>query len=847
MLSTARRWVPVAAGLLVFAIALRVLRTELHGVSWHQLSAAIARVRPSSLGLAVVLTALNYAVLTGYDFLAFAYIGKRLPAAQVAFASFLSYAVSNNIGFAMLSGASVRYRFYSRWGLTGEDLSRIVFSYSVTFWLGLLALGGISLAVSPVAAVAATSARVAAPIGWLLAAAAVAYVGVSATGRGGFRLGPYRFPLPPVSIAVTQLVLSVVDWALAGAVLYVLLPQGAVPFLAFLGAFLAAILIGMASHVPGGLGVFDGLMVVLLKPYLPSGEVLPALVVFRAVYYLLPFAIALIGLAIDELYQRRAQTARVTAVIGRATELITPRLFALLTFLSGSILLFSGATPAAPGRLERLERWLPLGVIEVSHFTGSLVGVVLLLVSQGLARRLDAAYYLATAAIGIGIVTTLLKGLDYEEAILLTCVLVFLFRAHPAFHRRAAFFETRFSAVWVATVLGTLGASIWLGLFAFKHVDYSGELWWQFALRGEASRSLRASVGAAVVALLFGIARLVRPAPHDVEKPSEEDLRDAGAIIARQPRTSAHLVYLRDKGLIFNEDRTGFVMYGVQGRTWVALGDPVGPEEAVSGLIRQFLERCDDFGGIPVFYEVGTTHLHRYADFGLTFAKVGEEARVDLKTFSLEGPRGARYRQSIRRLEKDGGRFEIVPAAGVRELLPALRGVSDDWLKARAGTEKGFSLGFFDDEYVARFPVAIVRFQGEVVAFANIWESADHGEVSVDLMRFDQRAPKGVMEALFANLLQWAKAQEYEWFVLGMAPLSGIEESPAASLWNRLGAFLYRHGESMYHFQGLRAYKQKFDPVWVPHYLAYPGGMKLPRILADVSALVAGGYRRIFL
>ena len=115
--------------------------------------------------------------------------------------------------------------------------------------------------------------------------------------------------------------------------------------------------------------------------------------------------------------------------------------------------------------------------------------------------------------------------------------------------------------------------------------------------------------------------------------------------------------------MIFNEDRTGFVMYGVQGRTWVALGDPVGPEEAVSGLIRQFLERCDDFGGVPVFYEVGTTHLHRYADFGLTFAKVGEEARVDLKTFSLEGPRGARYRQSIRRLEKDGGRFEIVPAA----------------------------------------------------------------------------------------------------------------------------------------------------------------------------------------
>jgi phosphatidylglycerol lysyltransferase len=160
--------------------------------------------------------------------------------------------------------------------------------------------------------------------------------------------------------------------------------------------------------------------------------------------------------------------------------------------------------------------------------------------------------------------------------------------------------------------------------------------------------------------------------------------------------------------------------------------------------------------------------------------------------------------------------------------------------------EKGFSLGFFDDEYLARFPIAVIRREGRIVAFANIWRGADRHEVSVDLMRFDRHAPKGVMEALFANLLRWAEAEGYGWFVLGMAPLSGIEQSPVASIWNRLGAFLYRHGEAVYHFQGLRAYKEKFDPVWEPRYLAYPGGMKLPRILADVSALVAGGYRKIW-
>jgi phosphatidylglycerol lysyltransferase len=118
--------------------------------------------------------------------------------------------------------------------------------------------------------------------------------------------------------------------------------------------------------------------------------------------------------------------------------------------------------------------------------------------------------------------------------------------------------------------------------------------------------------------------------------------------------------------------------------------------------------------------------------------------------------------------------------------------------------------------------------------------------MSIDLMRYHRDAPKGIMESLFVQLMKWGREQGYRWFALGMAPLSGFESSPVASLWTRLGAFLYEHGEAVYNFQGLRAYKDKFNPVWEPHYLAYPGGLRLPRIMADVSALVAGGYRHIF-
>ena len=468
------------------------------------------------------------------------------------------------------------------------------------------------------------------------------------------------------------------------------------------------------------------------------------------------------------------------------------------------------------------------------------------MLSQGLARRLDAAYFLTVIAIVIGMAASLLKGVDYEEATFLGLMLLVLWRARPAFDRRAALFDTRFSAGWIVTIAAAMGASIWLSLFAFKHVEYSHQLWWQFELRGEASRTLRASVGAAVVLLLVALARLMGHAPHETAEPADADLGDAGAAIARQTGTSPYLVYLRDKALLFDERRSAFVMYGVQGRTWVALGDPVGPPEQLGPLIRLFLERCDDFGGTAVFYEISREHLHHYADVGLAFVKLGEEARVDLTAFTLEGSHARNYRQVIRRLEKDGATFRIVSPEQVAGVIDQLQTVSDDWLKVRAGAEKGFSLGFFKPDYLLRFPVAVIERAGRIVAFATLWPGPQHVELSVDLMRFDHGAPRDVMEALFVHVMIWGKEQGYRWFSLGMAPLSGFETSPVAPLWNRLAAFLYEHGETVYNFQGLRAYKEKFNPVWQPRYLAYPGGLRLPRVLADVSALIAGGYRRIF-
>jgi phosphatidylglycerol lysyltransferase len=196
----------------------------------------------------------------------------------------------------------------------------------------------------------------------------------------------------------------------------------------------------------------------------------------------------------------------------------------------------------------------------------------------------------------------------------------------------------------------------------------------------------------------------------------------------------------------------------------------------------------------------------------------------------------------------------VLPVAEVPAAMDALAAVSDDWLREKVGAEKGFSVGFFDPAYLSRFPVAVVERDGRIVAFANLWAVGGCGpsvretsgrELSIDLMRYHHDAPKSVMEALIVHTMIWGKMHGYASFALGMAPMAGLESS-AVALRARAGTFLYEHGARLYNFQGLRAFKEKFKPVWESRYLVYPGGLRLPRVAADVSALVAGGYRRIF-
>lgn len=540
---------------------------------------------------------------------------------------------------------------------------------------------------------------------------------------------------------------------------------------------------------------------------------------------------------------RRAR--RVLAWIRRATRAparYAPTLMAAMAFVAGALLLLSGALPAAVGRLAVVRQLFDLPVIEVSHFLASLVGAALLVVARGLQRRLNAAWWIAAVLLAAGALLSLLKGWDFEEALVLTAFLAMLLPLRSQFHRRSSLFDTAFSPAWIASCAVVVGGSAWLTLFAFRDEAMAARTWWQFAWQAEASRSMRALIGAVVLLVVLALRRLVRPAGRGKAVPRTSQIERASPIVERSPWTYANLVYRGDKRLLFSDAGDAFLMYGRMRRSWVAMGDPVGAEAGVRELAWRFAELVDRHDGWCVFFEVRPERRALYTELGLALAPLGEEARVDLRAFALESPAHRDLRQACAKLGRQGLRFEIIERDAVPALLPTLGEISRAWLSVKSTREKGFSNASFDDAYLGRFPAAVVRRGDDVLAFANLWLGAGREELSVDLMRHRPEAPNGTMDMLFSNLFVWGREQGYRWFNFGMAPLAGLDTWADSAVWPRIGAFIYRHAEHFYNFEGLRRYKAKFDPVWTPLYLASPGGLALTPVLLDVTALIAGGF-----
>ena len=534
-----------------------------------------------------------------------------------------------------------------------------------------------------------------------------------------------------------------------------------------------------------------------------------------------------------------------STVFRPAAHAIAPTVAAILAASAGVMLLASGATPSEPTRFLLLLAFAPDLLIEISHFFSSILGLVLLLLAFGLRARLGAAWWAALIVLGASAVLAMFKGLNWEETAMLLVCLFLMMPFHDAFPRKAALTKMEITPGWLLSAAAAIvGASV-LGWWSFNHTEFADKSWIKILQdHDEAARAIRSSVAAAIVLLAVGVWRLIATAATPpVVDDTDPEFDRVRAILAKAEgaEPSANLALLGDKRFLFSASGETFLMFGVRGRSWIALGPPVGKREERMELFWRFRELADAHAARAGFYGLGPDDLPDTVDLGLAIQKTGESAAVPLEAFSLVGRRREVLRRNWRKAGEGGAAFEVLPVGAAPAIMDELKAISDSWLSHHAGGEKRFSMGGFDPRYVAEFPVAIVRSEDKIVAFATLWTTASKTAFSMDLMRYSDEAPKNVMDYLFVELLQWGKEQGFTAFEFGVAPLAGLQDRPLAPIMSRVGRLLYERGEEIYNFQGVRRYKDKYDPVWQPRYIAAPRKWAIPFLLADVGLLSSGG------
>jgi len=411
-------------GIGLLALALWWLHHVLGQYRWQDIVVRVHAIRGSALASAALLAVAGYASLTLYELLGARFAGAKIPYYKVAVISFMAYAIGNNVGLNAVSGGAIRFRAYAVQGLSAKQVATVVAFGSVTFGLGAAFLLGLSLLSN--GGMSGTALRIgpayASACGALLLAAVCGYFALAFRRRESLRLGPFVVPVLKPLVAFAQIGVACADLLCTAGVLYVLLPRAAaIGFEAFAGVYLIAITAGIASSVPGGVGVFESVLFLLL-PAVPPDRLLGSLLAYRALYYLIPFAAALALLGLHELRAHRRPMHAMLRLARRSLNAAAPQAAAIAVLGAGAMSLFCGVAPECARHAASMRRFVPLPVLALARVLLLAVGAALPIAAYGLYRRRRCAWRLTLWLLAAGIGLSLSQGLDYKATLVLAVV-----------------------------------------------------------------------------------------------------------------------------------------------------------------------------------------------------------------------------------------------------------------------------------------------------------------------------------------------------------------------------------------------------------------------------------------
>lgn len=350
---------------------------------------------------------------------------------------------------------------------------------------------------------------------------------------------------------------------------------------------------------------------------------------------------------------------------------------------------------------------------------------------------------------------------------------------------------------------------------------------------------MSASVFAYCIVVLF------RPMTYRFSR-SEADVERARRIAEGHSRSSQDFFkQASDKSFFFSSSGQSFLAYRVAGHFALVLGDPVGPEEDLRSTILEFVEFCQDRGWRVGFHQVQADRLRVYEQLGFRALKIGDDAVVDLDSFSLAGSAMKEFRNTVTRLDRLGYRVDRMDPGFDSSVLAELKDVSDEWLTLPGHRERRFTLGKFDPEYVQSTTVyAVFDPRNEIAAFLNLVPSYGPETATVDLMRRRAFTVNGLMDYLFALTFLDLKDHGVQRFSLGMAPIAGFDKRAKPTMEERAVRWAMLNLPFLFRADSLRRFKAKYADQWEPRYDVYRGRFDLPRLALALRSVTEIRGRR---
>ncbi|MEO2075437.1 MAG: bifunctional lysylphosphatidylglycerol flippase/synthetase MprF [Bacillus sp. (in: firmicutes)] len=768
-----------------------------------------------------------------YDVILVRILKLKVLTSELLEQSFIANSFSNLIGFGGLVGAMLRTYFFHKHEKDKRKLLGVIASVSLFY------LTGISL-LSWIVTIGFRRFPLFVDTKWLYFA--VLGVGLYLPIFLGIHIMKSKKESAiTLKVGIELVVVSVIEWlAVFVAILFLSRLLGIpVSSIDLFPVYVVAACAGIISMIPGGLGSFDLIFLWGMQElHVPDEKVLVLLLFYRIGYYFVPFLISLVFFV--KLYWERwnqSWNQLPKAIIqGLSHVMLT-----ILVFISGLILLLSASVPGIMSRLRIAQELLSFPIINVSHQLSVAAGFLLLGLSRGIEYRVKRTYELTMLALILAALFSIFKGIDYEEATFLIIVALLLRISKGQFYRES-YVLTWGKTIFDITVILII-TSMYI-LIGYLNLPISKltipDKFLPYVIVDYRDLFTSAIIGLVIAMMILLTGYLISlPKKWKLEKSIDYENELFTHLRKYQGKVLSHLIFLHDKYIFWNSKKNILIPFQKYADKLVILGDPIGEQSEISNAIEEFQEIADIHGFTPVFYQVSDDMLPYLHGHGFAFFKLGEEAFVDLKTFSLSGSKQKGLRTLKNKFNRESFEFELIKPPFSAGFIEELREVSNEWLQGRK--EKGFSLGFFDEEYLNKAPIAIVRDEEKkILGFMSIMYVYDNKQtISVDLMRFRPDAPAGIIDFLFLSLIDWSKEEGYGRFNMGMAPLANVGLSRFAFLSEKIAAQLFLHGHFIYHFQGLRQFKQKYTNIWEPKYLAYRRKSSLPFIMAQITLLIS--------